>query len=155
MVCLGNICRSPLAEGILQSKLPNDKFFVDSAGTSGFHNGNPPDIRSIEVAKKYGLNISNQTSRLFEGYDFELFDHIFVMDQSNYNAIIRQAQNDKHIDNSDPNLHTILDFNYEPDLDNTKGDLFNLIKTPKNSKFNDAQKKHPLEFRGCYNRIIM
>lgn len=98
MVCLGNICRSPLAEGILQSKLPNDKFFVDSAGTSGFHNGNPPDTRSIEVAKKNGLNISNQTSRLFKGYDFELFDHIFVMDQSNYNAVIRQAQNDKDIE---------------------------------------------------------
>ena len=98
MVCLGNICRSPLAEGILQSKLPNDKFFVDSAGTSGFHNGNPPDTRSIEVAKKNGLNVSNQTSRLFKGYDFELFDHIFVMDQSNYNAVIRQAQNDKDIE---------------------------------------------------------
>ena len=65
MVCLGNICRSPLAEGILQSKLPNNKFFVDSAGTSGFHNGNPPDVRSIEVAEKYGLDISNQTSRVF------------------------------------------------------------------------------------------
>ena len=98
MVCLGNICRSPLAEGILQSKLPNDKFFVDSAGTNGFHNGNPPDTRSIEVAKKNGVNISNQTSRLFKGYDFELFDHIFVMDQSNYNAVIRQAQNDKDIE---------------------------------------------------------
>ncbi len=98
MVCLGNICRSPLAEGILQSKLPNDKFFVDSAGTSGFHNRNLPDTRSIEVAKKNGVNISNQTSRLFKGYDFELFDHIFVMDQSNYNAVIRQAQNDKDIE---------------------------------------------------------
>lgn len=95
MVCLGNICRSPLAEGILKSKLPKDQFFVDSAGTSGYHNGNPPDIRSIQVAKKNGLNISNQKSRLFERYDFELFDHIFVMDQSNYNAVICQAQNDK------------------------------------------------------------
>jgi len=95
MVCLGNICRSPLAEGILQSKLPRDQFFVDSAGTSGYHNGNPPDIRSIQVAKKNGLNISNQKSRLFERYDFELFDHIFVMDQSNYNAVICQAQNEK------------------------------------------------------------
>ena len=95
MVCLGNICRSPLAEGILQSKLPRDQFFVDSAGTSGYHNGNPPDIRSIKVAKKNGLNISNQKSRLFERYDFELFDHIFVMDQSNYNAVICQAQNEK------------------------------------------------------------
>jgi protein-tyrosine phosphatase len=54
MVCLGNICRSPLAEGILKSKLPKDQFFVDSAGTSGYHNGNPPDIRSIQVAKKTG-----------------------------------------------------------------------------------------------------
>ena len=98
MVCLGNICRSPLAEGILQAKLPKDQFFVDSAGTSGYHNENPPDIRSIEVAKKHGLDISNQKSRLFKSFDFELFDYIFVMDQFNYKTLIRQAQKDKDIE---------------------------------------------------------
>jgi len=71
MVFLGNICHSPTAEGILQSKLPKAKFFVNSAGTSDFHNRNPQDVRSIDVAEKYGLNTSNQTSRLFKGYDYE------------------------------------------------------------------------------------
>ena len=56
MVCLGNICRSPLAHGILESKLPEDSFFVDSAGTSGYHNGELPDTRSIAVAKKSTLS---------------------------------------------------------------------------------------------------
>ena len=57
IVCLGNICRSPLAEGIMRSKLPNTHFLIDSAGTSGFHSGNAPDPRSIEVAQKNGLDI--------------------------------------------------------------------------------------------------
>ena len=56
MVCLGNICRSPLAEGILRSKLPNDKFIVDSVGTGNYHIGDPPDKRSINIAKKYNLD---------------------------------------------------------------------------------------------------
>ena len=58
MVCLGNICRSPLAHGILQSKLPEDNYYVDSAGTGAYHIGNQPDHRSIKVAKKHGLDIS-------------------------------------------------------------------------------------------------
>lgn len=78
MVCLGNICRSPLAEGILRSKLPKTHFFIDSAGTSGFHNGSPPDPRSIEVAQKNGINIDYQKSRPFRANDFESFDLIFV-----------------------------------------------------------------------------
>ena len=94
MVCLGNICRSPLAEVILKSKLPKNKFVVDSAGTSDFHNGNAPDKRSIDVAIKYGLDISNQKSRPFTIYDFKKFDHIFAMDKSNYKNIIKHAQND-------------------------------------------------------------
>src|SRR6056297_1205682 len=65
MVCLGNICRSPLAEGILQSKVDADTVFVDSAGTAGYHVGNPPDERSIAVAQKYGLSIGNQKCRNF------------------------------------------------------------------------------------------
>ena len=94
MVCLGNICRSPLAEGILRSKLPKSYFKVDSAGTSGFHRGSPPDPRSIVVSKLNGIDISNQRSRPFSGYDFEIFDHIFVMDQSNYNDVIKQAKSE-------------------------------------------------------------
>ena len=93
MVCLGNICRSPLAEGILSSKLPKDRFIVESAGTSNFHSGNPPDPRSIQIAKKYNLDISKQKSRVFNLYDFESFDLIFVMDKVNYCNVIKLTKN--------------------------------------------------------------
>lgn len=88
MVCLGNICRSPLAEGILKSKLPSDTFFVDSAGTANYHVGCTPDKRSIAVARKYGLNISNCSGRQFSVADFDTFDYIYVMDTSNYKHVI-------------------------------------------------------------------
>jgi len=93
MVCLGNICRSPLAEGILSSKLPKDRFVVESAGTSNFHSGKNPDPRSIEIAEKYNLDISKQKSRVFNLYYFESFDLIFVMDKVNYNDVIKLAKN--------------------------------------------------------------
>jgi len=93
MVCLGNICRSPLAEGILQSKLPRDQFIVDSAGTGDWHVGKQPDSRSIAIAKLRGLDISRQKGRLFTAKDFETNDYIFVMDNSNYKDVIRLAPN--------------------------------------------------------------
>ena len=93
MVCLGNICRSPLAEGILQSKVNADKVFVDSAGTAAYHIGNQPDTRSIEVAAKYGLNIRNQRARKFTKIDFDEFDLIYAMDESNYQNILSLARN--------------------------------------------------------------
>lgn len=96
MVCLGNICRSPLAEGILASKLPRDKFFVDSAGTSSWHIGSSPDSRSIAVAKKYNLDISRQKGRQFSPIDFENFDYIYVMDKSNYDNVIELSDNPEH-----------------------------------------------------------
>ncbi len=97
MVCLGNICRSPLAEGILKSKVSKDSFFIDSAGTAGYHIGNPPDIRSIAVAKKHGLTISNQKSRQFTKKDFDSFDFIYAMDTSNLKSILALSrdENDK------------------------------------------------------------
>lgn len=94
MVCLGNICRSPLAEGILQSKLPKDKFLVDSAGTGGWHSGELPDKRSIETAKNKGLDITNQRARQFKTSDFDTFDHIYVMDMSNYKNVLSLSQNE-------------------------------------------------------------
>ena len=87
MVCLGNICRSPLAEGLLAAKLPRNNFFVDSAGTGGYHIGREPDHRSIATAKKNGLDISQQKARKFTTQDFEDFDYIFVMDNSNYDDV--------------------------------------------------------------------
>ncbi|MCF7561704.1 low molecular weight phosphotyrosine protein phosphatase [Sabulilitoribacter multivorans] len=97
MVCLGNICRSPLAEGILKSKLSKDSFTVDSAGTANYHIGNPPDKRSIAVAKKYGIDISNLKGRQFNASDFDAFDLIYVMDESNFKNVIKIARNDEDI----------------------------------------------------------
>ncbi len=94
MVCLGNICRSPLAEGILKAKIDPDKVQVDSAGTGGWHIGELPDSRSIDIAKKHGLDITDQRGKKFSAYDFETYDYIFVMDNSNYRDVIRMAKND-------------------------------------------------------------
>lgn len=91
MVCLGNICRSPLAEGILKNKLPKKNFRVDSAGTSGYHIGKAPDIRSVEIAAKNGIDISNQKARKFTTDDFDRFDKIFAMDRRNLNHIKQMA----------------------------------------------------------------
>lgn len=94
MVCLGNICRSPLAEGIMRSKLSDD-FIVDSAGTGGWHAGELPDKRSIATAKNRGLDITNQRARKFTKNDFETFDYIFVMDNSNYKDVLALAPNEE------------------------------------------------------------
>ncbi|MAO08666.1 MAG: protein-tyrosine-phosphatase [Alteromonas sp.] len=91
MVCLGNICRSPLAEGILKSKVDSSKVVVESAGTGGWHVGEKPDERSIDVARKHGLDITDQRGRKFSAYDFENFDYIFVMDNSNYRDVVTLA----------------------------------------------------------------
>lgn len=93
MVCLGNICRSPLAEGILQSKLPADKFTVDSAGTGNWHAGQGPDHRSVATAKNRGLDISCQKARQIKQSDFTEFDHIYVMDSSNLRDVQQLAPN--------------------------------------------------------------
>ena len=98
MVCLGNICRSPLAEGILASKLPKGKFTVDSAGTGSWHIGRQPDERSIAVAKKNKINISTQKGRQLSVADFDAFDYIYVMDSSNYNDVVELAKTQDHRD---------------------------------------------------------
>ncbi len=95
MVCLGNICRSPLAEGLLKSKVDSNKVMVDSAGTSNYHIGDTPDPRSIAVARKYGLDITDQLGRQFTKDDFEEFDYIYVMDNSNYRNVTLLARNEK------------------------------------------------------------
>jgi len=97
MVCLGNICRSPLAEGILKSRVDSNKILVDSAGTAGYHLGNMPDIRSIAVAQKYGIDIHQQKCRKFTSKDFNAFDIIYAMDNSNYSNIIALAKDKEEI----------------------------------------------------------
>lgn len=99
MVCLGNICRSPLAEGILRKKAEAHslQIVVDSAGTSNFHNGENPDERAIKNALKNGVDISMLIARQFHPKDFEEFDIIYTMDESNYANVIALAKNDTYI----------------------------------------------------------
>lgn len=97
MVCLGNICRSPLAEGILKSKLDKETIQVDSAGTASYHIGKKPDSRSISIAKKYGIDISQQRCRQFTAKDFDEYDLIYAMDRSNYENIVALAENENAI----------------------------------------------------------
>lgn len=83
MVCLGNICRSPLAEGIMRSKL-GDQVLIDSAGTGDWHAGEHPDKRAITAAKNHGVDISKLRARQVRPSDLDEFDLIFAMDESNF-----------------------------------------------------------------------
>jgi protein-tyrosine phosphatase len=94
MVCMGNICRSPLAEGILKSKVDDKDIFVDSAGTGGWHIGELPDDRSIQIAEVHQIDITGQRCRKFSINDFDEFDRIYVMDSSNYRDVMALARDD-------------------------------------------------------------
>jgi protein-tyrosine phosphatase len=95
MVCLGNICRSPLAHGIMErlAKEHGLNWEVDSAGTGNWHVGEGPDWRSVQAARNHGIDISGQVCRLFKVSDFDTYDHIFVMDKSNLSDILAKARN--------------------------------------------------------------
>lgn len=95
MVCLGNICRSPLAEGILKSKVNSEKIHVESAGTGDWHIGQLPDERSVKVAQEHGIDITDQRGRQFNTSDFDQFDMIYVMDNSNYTDVLSLARNEE------------------------------------------------------------
>ncbi|MGF7081246.1 low molecular weight protein-tyrosine-phosphatase [Mucilaginibacter sp. UYCu711] len=96
MVCLGNICRSPLAEGIMQhlANKQNLNWHIDSAGTGDWHIGEGPDRRSVRVARDNGIDISRQVCRLFRTSDFDTFDQILVMDRNNLSNILAMARNE-------------------------------------------------------------
>lgn len=100
MVCLGNICRSPLAHGVMENlvKQKGLNWEVDSAGTGGYHIGSKPDHRSIKVAQQNGIDIAGQQARKFSINDFETFDYIFVMDKQNYKDVIALAKNNAQKD---------------------------------------------------------
>jgi protein-tyrosine phosphatase len=95
MVCLGNICRSPIAEGILRKKAEerNINIVVDSAGTSDWHEGEHPDPRAVRTAKKFGVDISKLRARPFIIKDFSEFHRIYVMDRANHSDVMRLARN--------------------------------------------------------------
>lgn len=88
MVCLGNICRSPLAEGIFRKYLKDKNFIIDSAGTASYHVGNSPDQRSIDLGQKNNINIKDLKSREFIKDDFKIYNHIYVMDKKNLHDVL-------------------------------------------------------------------
>lgn len=92
MVCLGNICRSPLAEGILRKKAEGLNIEVDSAGTAAYHVDESPDPRSIQIGRKHGVSISSLKGRQFSVEDYDNFDVIYVMDQSNYDNVLKLSR---------------------------------------------------------------
>lgn len=144
MVCLGNICRSPLAEGILK-KLINEKnipeIIVDSCGTSDYHIGEQPDKRSIKVAHDNGLDISGQRCRQFVKSDFEEFDFILVMDESNYENVVRLTENPEHINK----VHLILSYL------NKKGDLN--VPDPYYLEYDGFEQVYAMLDKACNNFI--
>lgn len=97
MVCLGNICRSPLAEGIMRHLADEQQlgWEISSAGTGNWHVNQPADRRSIAVAKKFGYDISAQRARHFNAEMFDEFDHILVMDRHNLRDVLQLASNDR------------------------------------------------------------
>ncbi|TAK40737.1 MAG: low molecular weight phosphotyrosine protein phosphatase [Saprospiraceae bacterium] len=110
MVCLGNICRSPLAEGIMKHKIKQQglDWQVDSAGTSAWHTGEHPDHRSIITARQNGIDITDQQARLFKPHDLDNFDLVLAMDDSNRRDILRFATTKKQHDK----VHLILNFSH-------------------------------------------
>jgi len=111
MVCLGNICRSPMAEGILQQKLKEhhlDKIVqVDSCGFDRYHRGEPPFYMAIQTAKKHGINIENQQQRLFIPEDFDRFDKIYVMDSNNYRLVKNMSRDNEDMKKVDYLLNLV------------------------------------------------
>lgn len=112
-VCLGNICRSPLAEGIFRQRLlslgiregDHDGVVIDSAGTGGWHIGSPPDPRSVRVAGRYGIDLSSCRARKVEPEDFERFDYIIAMDLDNLRALEKLCPEERR-----GRLHLLMSF---------------------------------------------
>jgi protein-tyrosine phosphatase len=125
MVCLGNICRSPLAAGVLRKKIEEKGInaTVESAGFEPHHIGDGPDERTTEIANKYNIDISNHVMRLFRTEDFDSFDHIYVMDQRNMRDVLYLARNDEDkrkvdylMNQADPGKNQIVPDPYYGDI---------------------------------------
>ena len=102
-VCTGNICRSPMAEGILKKKLEklNYSGIIDSAGFESFHSGDSADDRAVVTLRKRGIDISNHVARLFSIKDFDRFDKIYVMDSYHYSNVSLVARSEKDMEKVD------------------------------------------------------
>ena len=132
-VCLGNICRSPLGEGILQHKINQQglDWETDSAGTAAYHVGEKPDKRSAAIAKEHDIDINVQRARQLVKSDFNTFDHILVMDDSNFNNVMllaasfeEEAKVEKLLDYGNATIKDVPDPYYEGGFDG----VFNLIE---------------------------
>jgi len=110
MVCLGNICRSPMADGLMQKKINENQLnaSVDSAGTIGIHAGDSPDSRMMQTSKSFGVSIEHLRARQFIQNDFEQFDIIFAMDKSNLSNILKLAKSEK----DKQKVHLILNMSH-------------------------------------------
>lgn len=108
-VCMGNICRSPSAEGVFRNMVKEHNlsqfFYIDSCGTHGYHTGQSPDSRSQYAAMRRGIDISQQTARTIEQNDFNRFDYILVMD--NHNRSFLQSMADEVYLNK---IHLFLEY---------------------------------------------
>ena len=97
-VCMGNICRSPLAHGLFEELVSRAglraRILVDSAGTHAYHVGEPPDPRSQQTALRHGIDLSGQRARRVAGPDFDKFDYILAMDRDNYHNLVNSAPAD-------------------------------------------------------------
>lgn len=131
MVCLGNICRSPIAEGVMRKKLSENNIegIVDSCGFETFHVGDAPDPRAILVAKENGLDISNLKARLFKKEDFRKFDHIFVMDSGNYRLVSRMSEKETDMMKVDYLMNLVYPDKNIPVPDPYMGELEDFRKT--------------------------
>ena len=143
LLCLGNICISPLAEGILKKKLLQDRYRVDSAGSTEYHIGHLPDQRGIEVAVSNGIDIHHQKVRKFFPDDFDLFDKIFVMDLSNLAKVRNMALTSDHKNKVAmlPENDEITDLNYGNEHGFKK--VFELIDKACDQLSDEIQKPQP------------
>ena len=110
MVCMGNICRSPLAHGLFQHLVKEsgleDLIEIDSAGTHAYHVGEPPDPRSQETALRRGIDLSDQRARKVSPRDFDYYDYIMAMDRDNLDILQNVCPDDKHMEK----ISLFLDF---------------------------------------------
>jgi len=111
LVCLGNICRSPMAEGIMRHKTAGSELdiTIDSCGTGDYHEGENPDPRAQEEMLRRGIDISDLAARAFENADFERADRIYAMDLNNFENIRERAQNDEERSKVDMILNVLPD----------------------------------------------
>ncbi len=149
MVCLGNICRSPIAEGILRKKIEEHKLnvLVDSAGTGDWHVGQGPDKRAIETAQKFGVDISTLRGRQISPNDFDTFDKIFVMDKHNYGDVVSLTRKNEHKEKVELLLNTVKPGSNHSVPDPYYGevdgfhDVFRMIDTACDAIVTDLKKK--------------